>query len=183
VNDNEKPAANAQVGDKTKKEEVPNVLVDSRASIPSAGAPRLSWALDFKKFVELVTIEVYSSNSSVLTSVLLLLFFFFLFFFFLLFSAFFCYLCTLVQLCPSKPPSFPLSMSFLTYSFSQNAVPAAAAISLSDKSQVVPTPKRAKALLFHNAETEEASLLTQLHRRYDVGEPLCMAIVETLVPT
>lgn len=53
-------------------------------------------------------------------------------------------LCALVQFFSQPPSPPPLSTSFLTYSFSQSAVSAAAAISLSDKSQVVRLPKRAK---------------------------------------
>lgn len=83
--------------------------------------------------------EAYSSNSPVSTSALLLLLLLLLFSFSPFFRAF--HFCALVQLSPQLP-SFPLSTSFLTYSFSQSAVPGAAAISLFDKSQVVRHPEK-----------------------------------------
>lgn len=73
---------------------------------------------------------------------LLLLYFFFLLLLLSLLPSFFRRLCVFVQLSPPQLSSLPLSTSFLTYSFSQSAVPAAAAISLSDKSQVVRHPER-----------------------------------------
>lgn len=125
--------------------------VDSRASIPLPGGTWFRILLDFKRFMKLVTIEAYSSNSSVSTStVSFASSSFFLLFFFLLFISslsllLFFHLYAFIQLSPPQLSPLPLSTSFLTYFLSLKVqYPLLQRYHFPIKVKSYATPKRAK---------------------------------------
>ena len=191
VNDNEDQWRMSEYRNARKKKKVPNVLVDSRASIP---LPRGTWfrvLLDFKRFMKLVTIEAYSSNSSVSTSIVPFASSSFFSSFLLPFSFYFSFssaflrcLYAFIQLSPPQLSPLPLSTSFLIYFlFLKVQYLLLQRYHFPIKVKPYAIPKRAKGSTITQREDRESA--TPHSRIVDLtmwGEPLCTAIVETSVP-